>query len=127
MREIKFRAYIKDLTGLNEHHFNRPQIGRMFEVETIDFANECIVCRTPSETYLDFAQIELLQYTGLKDKNGKKIYEGDIMKTFNGNGVVQYDAPGFKTSNEYQEVFSTCHESWEVIGNLWENPELLKE
>ena len=63
----------------------------------------------------------LMQYTGLKDKNGKEIYEGDILKTkygtkFSFNDLVEYHIWKMKAPNAFYDV--------EIIGNIYENPEL---
>lgn len=73
----------------------------------------------------------LMQFTGLKDKSGKEIYEGDIVKHRNGVHKVEYveefcsfqmglsDHVLDQEVGDYSEV--------EIIGNIYENPELLKE
>ena len=89
----------------------------------------------------DKNQYTLMQYTGLIDKNGKEIYEGDVVKIdcgYSGDrfykeciAIIKYDAPGFYTHNikEKDGVVwqDACHyfEDFEIIGNIWENPELI--
>ena len=79
------------------------------------------------------AQEQSQQFIGLLDKNGKEIYEGNIAKRPNGEiGIVEYNAPSFilqRQGNWQDWQFIECpseyFEDCEVIGGIYENPELL--
>ena len=68
------------------------------------------------------------QYTGLDDKNGKEIYEGDIVKYENMIGKIMFFHGGFILS-DFEETeeweLGVINEETEVIGNIYDNPELL--
>jgi len=91
---------------------------------------------------LDRDKFEILQYTGLRDCDRKEIYEGDIVKVIEEDGTehihyVEYKAdkteyPAFDLYPEIDVEFNTLqfyviNKQIEVIGNIYENPELLEE
>ena len=58
MEKLKFRAYLKNIRGLNKHHFDTH--GRMYEVLMIDWENEEIRVRVPSELTFSFKDVEII-------------------------------------------------------------------
>ena len=123
MRDIKFRAW---------DTYNKE----MLEVQELDYANsyngQPMVRTTMYNDFFDIEDMILMQYTGLKDKNGKEIYEEDIVKaTYFGKqvvGIIKYWLGCFIIENlavSDNQIFVFDH--IEVIGNIYENKNLLEE
>lgn len=138
MREIKFRAWWKEAKLMVAIKAIRDNGSIEFFVPVSSGEKKWDELEVLDER----EQYELLQYTGLKDKNGKEIYEGDILqRTSYARGVVrflsdvaQFSCVGIDEAEHehpidvygFNEVHNNCfEEDIEVIGNIYENPELL--
>lgn len=117
MREIEFRAWLKDEKRMTN-------VVRLDLLENDD-NDICIIYRV--KPYLlgkkHSKYFELMQNTGLKDKNGVKIFEGDIVKFERKNFEVKYSFGRFVIG--LNMPISSIRSDCEVIGNIYENKELL--
>lgn len=120
MREIKFRAWIK-----NEYDGD----------DLVEYMEEDASClQDPFGDHEDL-NIILMQYTGLEDKNGTKIYEGDVLyfplyETHTNNRIVKFELGQFVGElirSNYSKALKEIADEMEVIGNIYENPELLNQ
>lgn len=134
MREIKFRCWDTE---------NKE----MLDIQELDYRDsyngQPMIRTTMYSDYYDTEDMILMQYTGLKDKNGKEIYEGDIIyckKYIGGNWIEDCIEKGYVNFNNgefglyrKQEYYQSLYKfkeydyEFEVIGNMYDNPELLAE
>lgn len=123
-REIKFRVWDK----------NEKTMINFEEIERIDFTDKTIIVGG----YINFEDIEFMQYIDLKDKDGIEIYEGDILINTNKSKLnlgidnqkylVVYKTLGFDLKPLFKGIaLKFNYSDLKKIGNIYENPELLSE
>lgn len=123
MRKIKFRAWDKGKERMwySDTPFSLDRPSWFFTVE---------IRQSESANYLPKDQI-LMQFTGLKDKNGKEIYEGDIVKYVGQLYPDRFKIYEIKWDDKLAGFYAGGGQlrrasSYEVIGNVYENSELIK-
>lgn len=146
MKEIKFKVWNKEK---QEMYFTDIS-------DNITSSNSIMECRIGldamgwyvairgfnEEEFTEINNFELIQYTGLKDINGVEIYEGDIQENNTGKSIIKIGKTTFNTygSNDHYECLCVYEEFingetqiltknniGKVIGNIYENLELLTE
>ena len=136
MREIKFRIWDtenKEMLKVQELDFEPTFFGGRIAIRPDQYSD-----------YFDTEDMILMQYTGLKDKNGKEIYEGDIVQHLyefsdvTDRYLIDYDEDdlsyvfqNISNKNRFIALEDLYDEDYgdyaiEVIGNIYENPELLE-
>lgn len=135
-REIKFRVW----TGLNMDYKIMVGFLGAFYVSGIDERDSATMSHYNTK-YPDYTDV--MQYTGLKDKNGKEIYEGDVVLYDDEKWEVKFDYDRWdmvrkvffinelidhtpRSNDLSDDPGMTVWEDCEVIGNIFEDPELLK-
>lgn len=122
MREIKFRAWDKE---------NRKMLifedGRGLALTFYSDGSRLLTQDLGEDIINDF---EVMQYTGLKDRNSVEIFEGDIVKMVHGEKIfqVKYRQAGFIFWNDKPDLLHPNHtiaSNCYIIGNIWENPDLI--
>lgn len=116
MREIKFRAWDKTKKEMLFNFLPTPNSKYAVSFSITKYGS--------AFSSIDKISLEFMQFTGLYDKHNKPIYEGDIVKRVSSDKTieivaVEYQAPRFNIGNYVEQYGYT------VIGNRFENPELL--
>ncbi|EOI00872.1 YopX family protein [Enterococcus faecalis] len=110
----KFRAYAKE-------------VNKTYEVTEIDFGDEQL--KTEWGDWWSFDEVEIMQSTGVKDKNGVESFEGDIgwddHQEVHGQVIFENGAFKYEWENISEDLFEATDDI-EIVGNIYENSELLE-
>ena len=121
----KFRAWDKKCNEMFKDTFAITESGQVIIVE------QKSVFDTPEYVFTD--GLIIMQSTGLADENGKEIFEGDVVHAYGEDtyliGVIEYFDNSYciKSKNGIYNLLWTNAEQYEIIGNIYENTELVEE
>ena len=124
-RDIKFRIWDNEFKKM-DYPVSYVLSNNWFGVTSSFYLDD-------NETYdypIDNKDYELMQFIGLTDKYGKEIYEGDILQCTTGIAYVVWEDAAFALKSPGSEAVDWEHSSYyekcEIIGNIHDNPELIK-
>ena len=123
-RQIKFRGFSSKDDRFHYGFAFNPHLDVWYILHSDDdlpfkeTERECLVAKS-----------SIGQFTNLHDKNGNEIYEGDVLQTRSGIGYMVFDNCGYAIKSPGSEAvdyeFSAFYLECEIIGNIYENPELI--
>ena len=124
MKELKIKAWLKKEKKMVSI------IGIDFNYEYIRYTEDDNLFNENYKT-AEFKNIELLQFTGLKDNGGQELYEADVIKFNDGiddiYGLISYDDEDGAYRVSYENITEHLSEregDFEIVGNIFENPDL---
>ncbi len=124
MKELKIKAWLKKEKKMVSI------IGIDFNYEYIRYTEDDNLFNSDYKV-AEFKDIELLQFTGLKDNGGQELYEADVIKFNDGiddiYGLISYDDEDGTYRVSYENITEHLSEregDFEIVGNIFENPQL---
>jgi hypothetical protein len=124
MKEFKMKAWLKKEKKMV------AIIGIDFNYEYIRYTEDDNLFNSDYKT-AEFKDIELLQFSGVKDKAGQELYEADVIKFNDGiddiYGLISYDDEDGAYRVSYENItehLSDLEGDFEIVGNIFENPDL---
>lgn len=126
-REIKFRAWSQTAKTM----YTKVMVGNISDPNSEDYTANSIFIDGEWVNSDEHDSIEWMQYTGLKDRKGVDVYDGDIVlcDKWNEPQLVFWDKFSFTCFipeiEDYSLAFLAGYKNFKVIGNIYENPELL--
>jgi len=124
MKELKIKAWLKKEKKMV------AIIGIDFNYEYIRYTEDDNLFNENYKT-AEFKDIELLQFSGAKDKAGQELYEADVIKFNDGiddiYGLISYDDEDGSYRVSYENItehLSDLEGDFEIVGNIFENPDL---
>ena len=125
MQDIKFRAWCND----QKRMFTKVLVGNTTNPDSHDYTAHCIFRDGDWYHSDEHDNVAFMQYTGLKDKNGVEIYEGDILRCQHKHlWFVGFCERGCFVAHDPEDALDyVLLDDWSfsVIGNIYQNPELL--
>jgi len=139
MREIKFRAWDRTnkIMLIDKDLWIHIYPQKDIKEDSVSNIPDYHIGEQPNDVSYDArTDLEIMQFTGLKDKNGKEIYEGDICQCEDDKVFIEFSDGAYwfmyNKNDGFTYDWAIANSQWsdkdiEVIGNIYENPELLED